>query len=413
MSDSIDISTDYRFLRKCQFDMSDFSTYWIVINIMVLNTFDQNLSQITTCLGNRPWIAPTKRAIDYQNVSIINPIEVISKPRSADRSYKQQNGVNHGNLFKIDTSNGDFTDRSKTQSLNISVLNVQSACNKVDKISDYIAENKCDIVFLSETWISENNDYTCDQITPRTHTIHHVPRVGKSGGGVAIVTSNSLRAQPSDESKFQIFENAAVRLKLRNENVTLTSVYRPPGYVSEQFFSDFSSLLENYALAKNRLIICGDFNIHVDNKSDKATHKFNSILTDFGLVQHASVPTHLSGHTLDLVITRANDEFMTDTPNTNELFSDHFDVKFHYDLKNNDDGPTFSSFRKLKNIDVEHFKCELAGLNSIDYSAHDLDSLLSVYSTTMQSALDKVAPIRKKRIKTQTLKPWIDEEVKN
>ena len=48
----------------------------------------------------------------------------------------------------------------------------------------------------------------------------------------------------------------------------------------------------------------------------------------------------------------------------------------------------------------------------MDYTTHSLDSLLAVYSSTMQSSLDKVAPILKKRITTQTIKPWIDDEVK-
>ena len=315
-------------------------------------------------------------------------------------------------MHKIHISKRDITQQNEPQSLNISVLNVQSACNKVDKISDYIVENNSDVVFLCETWISEQNDYTCDQLTPQTHTIHHVPRVGKLGGGVGIVTRNALRAQSINEPQFQSFEHAVIRLKSQNTYVTAIVVYRPPGYVSEQFFSDFGSLLDGYALSKNKLIICGDFNTHIDNTSDKATIKFSSILSDFGLVQHTKTPTHLSGHTLDLVITRADDELMTDTPNTDELFSDHFDLKFKYKLHNDNEGPSFTTFRKLKNINVEHFKNELTGLNNIDYSSHDLDSLLSLYSSVTQEALDKVAPTRKKRVKTHTLKPWIYEDVK-
>ena len=86
---------------------------------------------------------------------------------------------------------------------------------------------------------------------------------------------------------------------------------------------------------------------------------------------------------------------MMDTPNTNELFSDHFDVKFQYASNPTVEGPKYSTFRKLKNIDVDSFKSEISGLNSMDYSAHNLDSLLSVYSSTIQSALDKVAPVLK------------------
>ena len=163
--------------------MSVFAFCWIIKCIMVLNVFDQTITQITTCIGNRPWIAPNKRTIDYQNVLMVNPIEVITKSRSADRPYKHRNGVNHGNLSHINISHIAYADQSnvESQSLNISVLNAQSACNKVDKISNNIVENNSDIVFLSETWIPEHNDFTCDQISPRTHTMHHVPVSGKLG----------------------------------------------------------------------------------------------------------------------------------------------------------------------------------------------------------------------------------------
>ena len=62
---------------------------------------------------------------------------------------------------------------------------------------------------------------------------------------------------------------------------------------------------------------------------------------------------------------------------------------------------------------MDNFKIELAEFENIDFKLHDLDTLISIYTSTTQSALDKVAPMCTKRIKTHTLKPWIDEDVKN
>ena len=45
------------------------------------------------------------------------------------------------------------------------------------------------------------------------------------------------------------------------------------------------------------------------------------------------------------------------------------------------------------------------------YSLLDTDSLLDIHDTTLRSALDKHAPLIQKKIKSRTLKPWIDEEV--
>merc|ERR1712030_242557 len=54
----------------------------------------------------------------------------------------------------------------------------------------------------------------------------------------------------------------------------------------------------------DKFILCGDFNIHVDNPSDKTATEFLSLLDSMDLVQHVSGPTHNKGHTLDLVITK-------------------------------------------------------------------------------------------------------------
>ena len=47
------------------------------------------------------------------------------------------------------------------------------------------------------------------------------------------------------------------------------------------------------------------------------------LLESMGLQQHVDVPTHKSGHTLDLIITRRADSLFTD-PMADYFFSDHF-----------------------------------------------------------------------------------------
>ena len=82
-----------------------------------------------------------------------------------------------------------------------------------------------------------------------------------------------------------------------------SSIYRPPRGIFQEFLDEFSSLLENALFSKGRLLIAGDFNIHVNNPADGDALKFDSILNSMGLTQHVIGPTHSRGHTLDLVIT--------------------------------------------------------------------------------------------------------------
>lgn len=74
------------------------------------------------------------------------------------------------------------------------------------------------------------------------------------------------------------------------------------------------------------LLITGDFNIHVDVHTDSDASRFQDLLSSMGLQQHVDKSTHISGHTLDLMITRCSDSFLTAKPMTDYLFSDHFTV---------------------------------------------------------------------------------------
>ena len=71
-------------------------------------------------------------------------------------------------------------------------------------------------------------------------------------------------------------------------------------------FSEFESLLEFHILSKVDPIFVGDFNIHVDDLNDSNSLHFLKLLNTINLYQHVSLPTHNSGHFLDLIITNAS-----------------------------------------------------------------------------------------------------------
>ena len=71
------------------------------------------------------------------------------------------------------------------------------------------------------------------------------------------------------------------------------------------------------------LLICGDFNIHMDVPSDADTIRLKDLLNSMGLVQHVKRPTHIHGHTLDLIITRQADDIVDGEPLPERYFSDH------------------------------------------------------------------------------------------
>ena len=55
------------------------------------------------------------------------------------------------------------------------------------------------------------------------------------------------------------------------------------------------------------LLMVGDLNFHLDKKADNTTQTFTDMLGSLGIEQHVNKPTHMSGHTLDVIICQDTD----------------------------------------------------------------------------------------------------------
>ena len=80
--------------------------------------------------------------------------------------------------------------------------------------------------------------------------------------------------------------------------------------------------------------------------------KTNELLESMGLQQHVNEPTHESGHTLDLIITRLCDSLLANIPVTGCFFSDHSTLICDLTLDKPPLPKKKISFRKTKVVDV-------------------------------------------------------------
>ena len=83
----------------------------------------------------------------------------------------------------------------------------------------------------------------------------------------------------------------------------LVTVYRPPppkknGFTVERFFSEFSAFLEELTVTSCQLLLCGDFNFHVDDNSNANAQQFYDFL--FSAYLPSPIRAHWE-HTLELV----------------------------------------------------------------------------------------------------------------
>ncbi len=86
----------------------------------------------------------------------------------------------------------------------------------------------------------------------------------------------------------------------------LATVYRPPGHHTD-FIKEFGDSLSESVLAADKVLIVGDFNIHVDNEKDALESAFIEILNSVRVLQHVSGPTNFLNHTLDLRLSHGID----------------------------------------------------------------------------------------------------------
>ena len=135
-------------------------------------------------------------------------------------------------------------------------------------------------------------------------------------------------------------------------------VYRPPNKTScTLFFEEFARLLEHVLSESSASpMIAGDLNFHMENSSNALTRQFIEILETFDLKQHVFSATHASGHTLDLLITRLNEELVRNVKIHDPMISDHLAVFCNLSLIKPQFRKKVISTRKLRSLDIDSFR---------------------------------------------------------
>lgn len=287
--------------------------------------------------------------------------------------------------------------------------------NKGALLNDFTIENNIDILALTETWLaSDDMDKTViNDITPSGYVFKHVPRHGR-GGGVALMFRKCLKLRKNPIQKFTSFEYIDMSTKTCTYPLRIIVLYRPPLSNNEVFFSEFGLFLEQLAADPCKMILTGDFNFHIDNTSNIAAKNFLQILQCFGYKQHVDTATHKHNHTLDLIITRSDDNIISNMIISDPCISDHYAVFCKILMAKPPLAKKEISYRNLKEIDFPRFRSQLANSNLLDEPnpMTPIDSLVGKYEAVLTSLLDNHAPVKTKTITLRPVTPWFTHEIK-
>ena len=287
----------------------------------------------------------------------------------------------------------------------------------------YSVDRNIDVFAVTETWLAkETDEFIIHDLCPTGYEFYNVPRVSRVGGGIGVIhkTVVCLEKHAGIVTSFQSFEFTDVLLKHSSSCLRLVIVYRPQTMAdgtssTAKFFEEFASLLESLVTAPGSLLMVGDFNFHVNDASDRSAQWFLRLLEAFNLKQHVWVPTHRSGNTLDLVITRADERTARDFDVFDPVISDHYLVSCSLALPKKAFERREVNYRKLKLIDLQELSDDISDsplVSAVDEAGHDLESLLVLYNTSLIGLLDKHAPLKTRTITIRPSAPWYTEDIR-
>ena len=343
------------------------------------------------------------------------------KPSQSDAHSTPVNDVSYQST-NISTTDHEVTSLTNSSStlpdgpfINIGHWNAWSIKSKSTTCLEYTLEHGLDAVFLTETWLSRNDEVVIGEIAPHGYSFFNIPRATEDYGGLGVIFRSVLKLEllPSD-FKTVTFEHALVFDKQRK--VIYVLVYRPPpstenGLKTSEFLSDFDDFLMHINSFNSKVILLGDFNVHVDISHKPDVKHFLSSTQSSGFFQHVFGPTHKHGHTLDLLFSRPEDDLVKDVIVGTRL-SDHHFILCTLSFQRPDDVKKVRATRNFREIDQESMNKDLATNFDLHLSeSTTIDELVSQYNDTIKDALDKFAPISERTRSSRVRQPWYTSDI--
>lgn len=289
---------------------------------------------------------------------------------------------------------------SATQQLQLGSFNVRSAINKSASIHTLIADESLDVLALCETWAAlDDPPAILQDIAPQGYNIIHAPRVtsrvGHRGGGLAVITSNSLTSRIITTSiLITTFEAQCIHISTKQNNWILINIYRPPtSPPSPTFYDELTNYITEVIISKSLpIVLCGDLNCP-GPQSYNISPQLHSTLDSLNFTQHINQPTR--GHNLlDIIATDHNSLISSASVINTHHISDHSLVKCAINI-NRPSAPIIEGkWRPMHRVDFSQLDNALYSSSLVSDPASTVDGYVQQIHTIVNEELDKVAPLR-------------------
>ena len=349
---------------------------------------------------------------------------IVSEHKPPKPRLIPSNAVNLDNLISIDLSHGSpvlSRPKSGLAETKCALVNARSVRNKTFKCAELIQDGDLDFLFITETWLrgDTSDGPIAVELTPPGYEFLNFPRIGRNGGGIAVVHKSATCVKSACPKTFTSFEWTENTVETKSGKEIFVTIYRPPPSSANRqnftcFIRDFSELLDSYVLNATPVLFLGDLNIHVNKPLDHEVNQFLELLKTHNLTQLVQQPTHRSGNTLDHVITCEDSAIVSSVRvDADAAVSDHYPVFFNLKLKPDfHQRHTTISYRPLKNFDIESFSRELGTSTVLSESpVLDVDQKFKSFTDAVSSAFESHAPLKEKRVPIREPQPWINSGI--
>ena len=283
--------------------------------------------------------------------------------------------------------------------------------NKTPQIMEHLLDRNPSFTFISETWLKMiKNDVTAlvkDYDYVLVHNIRK-DRQKEVGGGVGILLKTNIKYKRINQRQFSSFEHIVVKVFLAdNSSLLLISIYRVLFVSVTVFLEEIVKLFEMLVTIKDNVILAGDINIHMEEDS-LYPNKVKDILDMFNFTQHIDFPTHIQGHTLDIIAT-SGDNLIISNINSNEYdVSHHALIDFEVSVKLEVKQEKKITYRRWKEIDPNRFEADVK--EKLDLTLPSFGENMNEYNEVLKEILDEHAPLKSCIIKVVPHAPWFDTE---
>ena len=295
---------------------------------------------------------------------------------------------------------------------NVGFFNARSIRNKTEFLFELAKKTSpsYDLIFIVESWL---DDRTLDaQVCPKGYNIIRKDRKSDTatrGGGVLILHKTYIQLIDKTKNTSDL-EHLCVDVCTSKKSHNTSSqrfvcYYSPPGQSKDNIFRLCQSI-RNY-LQRSPVYIVGDFNLPninwlTNTSSSNSEEQFLDLCLDLNLTQHVKEPTHLSGSTLDLILTNPTADNLMIKSEISAPFTsscDHNFISFQTSMtitKPEFDGKTFYCYRKGNYVAINNALSSISWdrlFNDCNYDVQTVyDNFLSIIHSLMNRYIPKQSP---------------------